>query len=61
MATFEEKMQQLELLTKKLESGEEPVGSMVELYEQGMALYRALQSELNEYEKRLSALSEEEA
>ena len=61
MATFEEKMQQLELLTKKLESGEEPVGSLVVLYEQGMALYRALQSELNEYEKRLSALSEEEA
>lgn len=60
-ATFEEKMQQLEALTRQLESGEEPIGTMVGLYEQGMALYRALNAELAEYEKRLAALSGEEA
>lgn len=59
--TFEDKMCQLEQLTKQLESGEEPVGAMIDLYERGMALYRALNAELAEYEKRLAALSEEEA
>lgn len=54
-------MQQLEQLTKQLESGEEPVGAMIGLYEQGMALYRSLNEELAEYEKRLAALSGEEA
>ncbi len=59
--TFEEKMQQLETLTRQLESGEAPLDTMIGLYEQGMTLYRELNAELAAYEKRLAALSEEEA
>ncbi len=51
--TFEEKMEELEALISKLESGAVPLEEMVTLHEQGMALYESCAKELAAFEKRL--------
>lgn len=51
--TFEEKMAELEELIARLESGTVPLGEMVTLHEQGMALYESCQKELEAFQKKL--------
>ena len=53
--TFEEKMEELEELISKLESGSVPLEERVALHERGMALYESCAAELAAFEKRLKA------
>jgi len=54
--TFEEKQAKLEAIVRELEAGNVPLEKMIELYEQGEALYRDCAQTLDAYEKRLAAL-----
>jgi len=57
--TFEEKMNELEELISKLESGSVPLEEMVALHEHGMALYESCARELEAFEKRLKGAGTE--
>lgn len=56
---FEETMQQLDAIVKRLESGEGTLDEMVARYEEGMKLYQTCSEMLSAYEKRLDVLREE--
>ncbi|MHB9782096.1 exodeoxyribonuclease VII small subunit [Streptococcus sp. 10F2] len=51
--TFEEKMQELELLVKRLEQGEVPLEEALKEFQQGMTLSQELQKTLQEAEKTM--------
>lgn len=57
--SFEEKMEALEQTVAKLESGNVPLEEMIALYEQGAELYRACDTELQAYEKRIEKRKKE--
>ncbi|MBF0806016.1 MULTISPECIES: exodeoxyribonuclease VII small subunit [unclassified Streptococcus] len=51
--TFEEKMQELELLVKRLEQGEVPLEEALKEFQLGMTLSQELQKTLQEAEKTM--------
>jgi len=55
--SFEQSMEELELIVAKLESGNIPLEDMVELYERGAALGRYCASLLEGYQARMDALA----
>ena len=55
--TFEQSMERLEEVVKKLESGTGTLDEMLSLYEEGMKLHEACAKRLDEYEGKLSKLS----
>ena len=55
--TFEQSMERLEAVVKKLESGTGTLDEMLSLYEEGVALHDACAKRLDEYEGKLSQLS----
>ena len=57
--TFEQKQEELEKIVSRLENGNVPLEEMIQLYEQGIALYRECAETLDQYEKRLASFSEE--
>lgn len=59
--TFEEKQAKLEEIVAQLENGNVPIDEMINLYEQGEALYRDCAQTLDAYEKRLNDIEKEHA
>ena len=59
--TFEEKQAKLEEIVARLENGNVPIDEMINLYEQGEALYRDCAQTLDAYEKRLNEIEKEHA
>ncbi|MBR0424602.1 MAG: exodeoxyribonuclease VII small subunit [Clostridia bacterium] len=57
--SFEQKQEALEAIVRQLEDGNVPLEEMVALYEKGDALYRDCLAALDQYEKRVLALTEE--
>ena len=57
--SFEQKQEALEAIVRQLEDGNVPLEEMVALYEKGDALYRDCRAALDQYEKRVLALTEE--
>lgn len=55
--TFEEKLQELEELIRKMEGGALPLDETLKAYETGMQLSKALTEELSAAEKRMQELS----
>ena len=55
--SFEQSMEELELIVAKLESGNIPLEDMVELYERGAALGRSCAGLLEGYQARMDALA----
>lgn len=58
--TYEEAAAQLELVVRKLESGDGSLEEMIQLYEQGVALVNTCNERLDAYEKTIQKLSEVE-
>ncbi len=58
--TFEQKMEQLEQLIKKLESGDNSLDESVKLYQEGIALAKECHQELEAAEKTILELRTEE-
>ena len=57
---FEEAMQKLSKIVERLESGEGTLDEMINLYQDGMNLVRACESQLDAYEATIVQLSEAE-
>lgn len=57
---FEEAMQKLSKIVEQLESGEGTLDEMIRLYQDGMALVRTCESQLDAYEATIVQLSEVE-
>lgn len=57
--TFEEAMQRLEEVVQKLEAGDVPLEQAIELFQEGMALSKRCSQQLEETEKRIEMLMEE--
>ncbi|MDD4797211.1 MAG: exodeoxyribonuclease VII small subunit [Eubacteriales bacterium] len=57
--TFERSMAQLEAVVGQLESGQLELTEVIKLYEEGMKLSKACQKMLDEGQKKLTALREE--
>ena len=55
--TFEEKLNELENLVRKMEGGSLPLNETLAAYEAGMQLSKALSEELDGAEKRMLELS----
>lgn len=55
---FEEAMQKLSEIVEKLESAEGSLDEMIRLYEEGMSLVKACESQLDAYEATVSRLNE---
>ena len=55
--TFEQSMERLETVVKKLESGTGTLDEMLSLYEEGMKLHDLCAKQLDEYEGKLTKLS----
>lgn len=55
---FEEAMQKLSEIVGKLESAEGSLDEMIRLYEEGMSLVKACESQLDAYEATVSRLNE---
>ncbi|MCF8050471.1 MAG: exodeoxyribonuclease VII small subunit [Desulfobacterales bacterium] len=58
--TFEKAMKQLELIVEELESGTLPLEKALKKFEEGMALSRYCNEKLEETERRISLLTEDE-
>ena len=58
-ATFEEALSALEVIVKKLESGELPLEQALELFENGLGLARRCQEQLTSVERRVEVLLRE--
>ncbi len=58
--SYEQNVKELEKIVQRLESGNVPLEEMVDLYEQGMKLYKLCSDRLSDYEKRLNAQKESE-
>ena len=54
--TFEASLQSLEKIVRELERGELPLEKSLELFEQGVRLSRECQERLNEAERRIEVL-----
>lgn len=54
--TFEQKMEKLEQLIKKLESGDNSLDDSVKLYQEGIALAKECHEELQKAEKTIIQL-----
>lgn len=59
--TFEEAMQELEQIVNKLESGEVSLEESIELFQLGMKLSQACSGKLDEVERKIEMLIEDEA
>jgi exodeoxyribonuclease VII small subunit len=58
--TFEEAIDQLEKITERLEEGNLPLEKSLEQFEQGMKLVQFCEQKLEEVEKRIRVLVEED-
>lgn len=58
--TFEEAMKQLEQIVQKLESGDLPLEKAILKYEEGVRLSRFCSEKLDETEKRITILQNQE-
>lgn len=56
--TFEEAMEQMELISEQLESGELPLEKSIELYQEGMKLSTFCHEKLSHFEKEIYTLVE---
>jgi exodeoxyribonuclease VII small subunit len=54
---FETALQRLEEIVKKLDSGDLPLASLLEIYEEGVTLSRFCQSKLEEAERKVEILT----
>lgn len=57
--TFEERLQQMEALTAKMESGEMPLEEAMQQYEAGLNALNALEKELTAAQQRLTVLRQQ--
>ncbi len=55
---FEDAMQKLSGIVEKLESGEGSLDEMLRLYEEGMRLVKACESQLDAYEATITKLGQ---
>lgn len=55
---FEDQLNELELIVKKLESGELPLEESLGLFEEGVNLFKNCKTQLSKVEKKISKLSE---
>ncbi len=55
-AGFEEKLEAVQQLISRIESGTLPLEESVQRYEEGMNLLKTLDAELQEYSRRLTVL-----
>ncbi len=58
--SFEEAIEQLEEIVGKLESGDVPLENAIELYQQGMKLSQLCSLKLQQVEKKIEMLVEED-
>ncbi|MDQ2085312.1 exodeoxyribonuclease VII small subunit [Herbivorax sp. ANBcel31] len=58
--TFEESMNELEKIVEDLEKGEMPLENSIEAFQKGMGLSRNLSKMLDEMEKKITILIEDE-
>ncbi|XID94156.1 exodeoxyribonuclease VII small subunit [Paenibacillaceae bacterium WGS1546] len=58
--TFEQAMEKLETIVSKLESGDVPLETAIELFQEGMSLSRLCGQKLEQVERRIEMLSEGE-
>ena len=58
--SFEQAMERLEAIVSRLESGDVPLEAAIELYQEGMALSRLCGRKLEEAERRIEMLLEDE-
>jgi exodeoxyribonuclease VII small subunit len=58
--TFEQAMERLEAIVNRLEGGDVPLETAIELYQEGMALSRLCGRKLEEVERRIEMLVEDE-
>ena len=54
---FETALQRLEEIVKKLDSGDLPLASLLEVYEEGVTLSRFCQAKLEEAERKVEILN----
>ena len=54
---FESALQRLEEIVKKLDSGDLPLASLLEVYEEGVTLSRFCQTKLEEAERKVEILN----
>ncbi|MCI0722658.1 MAG: exodeoxyribonuclease VII small subunit [Acidobacteria bacterium] len=54
---FETALQRLEEIVKKLDSGDLPLASLLEVYEEGVTLSRFCQAKLEEAERKVELLN----
>ena len=54
---FESALQRLEEIVRKLDSGDLPLASLLEVYEEGVALSRFCQTKLEEAERKVEILN----
>jgi|HigsolmetaAR204D_1030405.scaffolds.fasta_scaffold09587_2 exodeoxyribonuclease VII small subunit len=59
--SFEEAMEKLEEIVSRLEHSEVPLETAIELYQQGMALSRLCGQKLEQVEKRIEMIVEDES
>ena len=59
MLTFEERLQQVEALIAKMESGEMPLEEAMQQYEAGLNALNALEKELTAAQQRLTVLRQQ--
>lgn len=59
--TFEERLQQVEALIAKMESGEMPLEEAMQQYEAGLNALNALEKELTAAQQRLTVLRQQSA
>lgn len=57
--TFEESLDQLEAIVRKLEDGEMPLEESLELFERGVKLSRECRDRLTKAERRIEVLMKE--
>lgn len=57
--TFEERLQQVEALIAKMESGEMPLEEAMQQYEAGLNVLNALEKELTAAQQRLTVLRQQ--
>ena len=55
---FESKLEDLEKIVTELESGELPLDKGLELFEQGVLLYKDCKKQLEKVEKKINKLTE---
>jgi len=58
--TFEESMNELEKIVENLEKGEMPLESSIEAFQKGVELSKSLSKVLDEMEKKITVLIEDE-